>query len=73
MLHRLFRHVAFYMKWALMTLFIPAAGMDSSDDPLAREPNPGEDRERPAGQTGGLQRLPHRAQTTQGTRSGILY
>lgn len=53
--------------------FNPAARVDSSDDPLAREPNPGENRERPAGQTGGLQRLPHSSQTTQGPAASSVF
>lgn len=43
-----------------------AAGLDPSYHPLAAEQNPGDDHEQNAEQTGGLQRLPHRPQTTQG-------
>lgn len=44
----------------------PAPGVDPSDHPLAGEPNPREDCKWHAGETGGLQRLPLCAQTTQG-------
>lgn len=50
----------------LSSSFCPAAGVDPPNHPLAGEPDPGEDRERHAGQAGGLQRLPQSAQTPQG-------